>query len=463
MKRYISILSIIILFSATVSAKARPDWVQAKPSSMIYYTGVGMANKSDKNYMSVAKSAAFNDLISEIRVEVSSNSLLQKMEENLKYNESFVQNIRTSATNDIEQFELVDSWSNSTEYWVYYQLDKKKYEEFTAKRKAEAISKGYDFWARGSQLINSGNLYSAIDMYCKGLDAIEPVMNEELVCRHNGSTINIGNELYNSLIGIFDNCAIICDPTALNAIPFHGIDTVVYIAATRNGQPLNGVKLQAIFISGSGEISSIDPTNMDGITSLKVTNITSKIARQEVQIAIDGGALNAMKNGKFKALIDKVTARMPYTSVAIQVASEPLKAYIEYPKDEIKPLADAITSYLSQNYFNIVGSAYEADVIIKIDAEFKVGAVVKGELYDMAETYSSGNITILSNANNSVILTCGVSNVRSLVPNKSSEMKAKSSATREIMKQLKKIIPSKLKEVNIERLPVSEIDCNFVE
>lgn len=453
--RLIVIISFVLLHISSIVA-AVPSWVKAKPSSMIYYTGVGMAAKTHKDYMNEAKKIALNDLISEIRVDVSSNSVLERFEDSKGYKEKFSQNIQSSAADDIEQFELVETWSDDNEYWVYYQLDKKVYEDFKKKRKDEAIRKGYDLWCRGNGMLSSGNLQGAFDLYCKGLKEIQPVANEELLCKHNGDVINIGNELYNSVLSIFDNVSIMADPSSLSATCFHGVDTPVSLNVSRNNIPLSGLVLKASFISGGGELSSIPPTGSAGETSVKINNITSKQSRQELRIGFDAAMLKQLKDTHFTPLYESLSAKVPYTGVDITAQTEPLKAYITVGEDTNSTLIQAIKSYLSQNYFNIVEYPQDADVGITINSEFSEGLKIKGELYDMVEVYSSANIKILSYGNNAELLDYSTDKIRSLAPYLSSKPKAKGIATREVMKKLKRSLPEKFNSINIEKIEIPD-------
>ena len=455
--RLIVIISVVLLHISSIVA-AVPGWVKAKPSSMIYYTGVGMAAKTNKDYMNTAKKIALNDLISEIRVDISSNSILERFEDNKGYKEKFSQNIQSSAADDIEQFELVETWSDDSEYWVYYQLDKKVYEEYKKKRKDEAVRKAYDIWCRGTGMLTSGNLQGAFDLYCKGLKEIQPVANEELLCKHNGDVINIGNELYNSVLSIFDNVSVKADPSSLSATCFHGIDTPVSLNVSRNATPLGGVVLKASFTSGGGELSSIPPTTSAGTTTVKINNVTSRLSRQEVKIGFDAAMLNQLKNTQFTPLYESLSAKVPYTQVDITAQTEPLKAFIMTGNDTNNSLTEAIKSYLSQNYFNIVEYPQDADVGITINSEFREGLKIKGELYDMVEVYSSANIKILSYGNNAELLNYSTDNIRSLAPYLSSKPKAKAIATREVMKKLTRSLPAKFNSINIEKIEPLETD-----
>ena len=107
-----TLLGVVLLMPNSLSAEiATPDWVKAKPSSMIYYTGVGSASLSDADYRESAKEKALADLISEIDVEIESSSLLSRSEVSGLFSESYANDIRSRAKASLEGHELVESMS----------------------------------------------------------------------------------------------------------------------------------------------------------------------------------------------------------------------------------------------------------------------------------------------------------------------------------------------------------------
>lgn len=73
----------VLLFCllGNLEAQERPDWVKQRPVSSMHYIGIACVSKSEKDYMQKAKQQALNDLISEIKVNVASTSLLHTLEE----------------------------------------------------------------------------------------------------------------------------------------------------------------------------------------------------------------------------------------------------------------------------------------------------------------------------------------------------------------------------------------------
>src|SRR5688572_7834607 len=149
-KRFIRFLFIVSACRPrlkTPDAEAlKPAWLKTEPFQDGYYTGIGHSTKDgNNNYIQAAKKSALDDLVSEIKVNVSSTSVLSTMEVDRKLQEQYEQIIKTTATDEIEEFELVDAWEDGSNYWVYYRLSIARYRQIKEeeKRNATILAKDY--------------------------------------------------------------------------------------------------------------------------------------------------------------------------------------------------------------------------------------------------------------------------------------------------------------------------------
>lgn len=78
---------------------------------------------------------------SEIKVDISSNSILYTAQNNNQFSENFNSLIKLTNTDNIEGYKLVDTYENDKQYWLYYELDKQEYENQKAKKKQLIVAK----------------------------------------------------------------------------------------------------------------------------------------------------------------------------------------------------------------------------------------------------------------------------------------------------------------------------------
>ncbi|MCU0419729.1 MAG: LPP20 family lipoprotein, partial [Cyclobacteriaceae bacterium] len=117
-------------------APVRPAWLSAKPNQDVYYVGIGQAVKDGvSNHLQAAKKSALEDLVSEIKVNVASTSVLSTIDANKEFQEKYEQIIQTTVADEIQEFEQVDAWEDERSYWVYYRLSKARYREIKEEQK----------------------------------------------------------------------------------------------------------------------------------------------------------------------------------------------------------------------------------------------------------------------------------------------------------------------------------------
>ncbi|MDZ7650574.1 MAG: LPP20 family lipoprotein [Cytophagales bacterium] len=96
----------------------KPDWLTSKPIQPSYYIGIGHSVKDGtNNYLQSAKNSALEDLVSEIKVNISSTSVLSMIDANKEFQERYEQIIKTTVADEIQEYEQVDSWEDERNYW----------------------------------------------------------------------------------------------------------------------------------------------------------------------------------------------------------------------------------------------------------------------------------------------------------------------------------------------------------
>jgi hypothetical protein len=158
-----------------------PSWVSSRPNSSLKYTGIGFAEKKGGNYQMEAKKSALYDLASEIKVDISSNSVLYTVQNNNSFNENFNSLIKLSNSDNIEGYNLVESYENDKQYWVYYQLDKLQYAEAKAEKKRQTISKACNLMMASFYDEKNKDFSSSLKKRIQAFGVLTPYLSEEIV------------------------------------------------------------------------------------------------------------------------------------------------------------------------------------------------------------------------------------------------------------------------------------------
>ena len=453
MKHWLLFILVISWFCFPLSGQQtnRPDWVKQHPVDGLNYIGIGMAEISGGDYQQKAKQNALSDLVSEIQVVIAANSLLNTLEDDGNVKQTFAESIRTEARAEIENFRLVDSWRSDNEYWVYYELNKDDYAALVEARRQKAIRNGFDFWYKGHITLQQGDLMTAIELFSNGMEAIRPVLNQELFCSYEGKTINLATELYAALAGVFDGITIVLNPATVSATPFQGIREPIAIGVYRNGNPLRNIRLKAEFVSGSGDLSSMSPTDESGVAALYVRNITSKQAQQEIGISLIDDVFSLFRKGSYAALFNQMLSSLPGATLTVNTAQTQTSAYVRSAQSDIETVERTVKSLLNNHFFNVVASPSEADIIVTLDNKCRKGNTVPGELYNFIEFFSTLGIKIENNRTGQILLNYSINDERTLVPENKSASQGKNMAARELIKRLNREFARELKKITFDR------------
>lgn len=250
MKIIVTVLSLLII-SVSLVGQDMPDWVKQRPVSSLYYIGIGRVSKAEKDYERLAKQKALEDLASELKVQVSSNSLLRTLEaQGGDIDSRFEETVQLSVCEEMEKFHLAGTWQDEREYWVYYELSVIDYGEYTTRRRQEAIARGYDFWLKGKSALDAGEPMTALEFWVKGLQVVQPVVNEELRCSHEGQQIDVACELYGSVKNIFAGVVLKADSSSVTARAWRPVERPVVLKLSRQGTPLEKRAVEGRFCEG---------------------------------------------------------------------------------------------------------------------------------------------------------------------------------------------------------------------
>ncbi len=194
MKKFTYITFVIVLLSSCKSkqlatnqaavvaeSKPAPSWVSSRPNNGFKYVGIGFVDKSkSQNYQIEAKKNALYDLSSEIKVDISSNSVLYTVQNNNNFNESFNSMIKLTNSDNIEGYQLVDSYENDKQYWVYYSLDKEEYAKQKAVKKQQIITKASNLIALSFTDEQNKDFSASLKKRIQAFGVLTPYLSEEI-------------------------------------------------------------------------------------------------------------------------------------------------------------------------------------------------------------------------------------------------------------------------------------------
>lgn len=171
-----------------------------------YYIGISRVSTATPDFNQVAKNKALADIISEISVELSSTSVFHQLEENDILKDTYESWTKTKIEDELEGYELVDTYNKKGEYWVYYRLNIADYKRIKKAKLDKAKKLSISLLEKAHEERDNGEIGTALQLYRQSFDAITPHLKEDLSAFiHEYGRIDLANHNYQSIAEVFAN------------------------------------------------------------------------------------------------------------------------------------------------------------------------------------------------------------------------------------------------------------------
>ncbi len=404
-----------------------PQWVNSRPVMNDYYIGIGMAKKSgmSENYISVARNNALNDLVSEISIKISGNSMLYQFENKAELKEEFKTYTNTSIKENLEGYELSASWGNDNEYWVFYKLSKKLYADKKAKKLDDIKKRALSFYEKANEYEETADYNNAIISYLKAFDVIKKHLSYELtIFSPTKGSINLGTEIYNSVQGILHNIQLKPNIDKLFVSLSTPINKDIVVSATykdaktsKTPTPVSTLPLRFTFVKGKSVLDEKIITNIGGEAILSTAKVTNKGKVQQIKAALDIEAIMGdIAKDKLSSQLFAFESNIPECKITVEVEGK--KAFMEIEETDFgnpsqrKTIGNGFKKELSEKLFSFTDSKQKADVTVKISCKTTKGAYL--EKNDLYIVYIDCEISIIDNKTDAEIFSNGFTNFKGM-------------------------------------------------
>ncbi len=365
----------------------RPGWLTAKPDDDAYYVGIGHATKDGtNNYIQEAKKSALEDLVSSIKVNIASTSVLSQIDANKEFQEKYEQIIQTKAADDIQEFEQVDLWQDDRNYWVYFRLSKQRYKEIKDQQKRDAVSLALDFFTKAKASERGNDLVQALGFYFQGFRAIEKYLAEPIQLEFEGKTILLTNEIYSNMQLLLDKIEVSVKPSeiAVNRRVAESGQAVTAKAVLKDSQkPIGALPLIAAFEKGAGIVHPQYKTDGLGQSKILISKISSRDLEQTVGVNVDLMAFSGNDSTDVSSLVAR-KMDVPGADILLKV-QRPLVyvTSVERNFGADKPnqqLTNKLKNFITNSGFELSPDRSKAELWMDVNADAEKGAI-SGSIY----------------------------------------------------------------------------------
>ena len=392
---------VLIFFIATINlfSNSKPNWAKDRPVDANYYIGIAMLNKKEfPNYLQIAKTNALNDLISEIKVNISSSFSKEINQENNNFNKKYSSNSLVTSSALIENYELVDTWEDSKEYWVYYRLSKQSYEKTRYAKVLLQIQKAKDLNRQADILSMEGKIVESISFRYKALISLNDYIENDLYEVNKGKDVQITNDIVNKIQSDLNDIVIQVNKESIKGkvgVILPDFDAVITIA----GSPAKFINL----LSGTEESASFDlaTSDINGVAHFSKTRVSGLSTKQQINVFIDlskfynqDSTCNMLKN-----IFTAIKAPMGH----LKVDTDPVSLF--YETKELNSGSLTNTPFLSAaikskfSKFGCIESSIkdQADYTVSLDVNCKDSDMLVGGRICSILTYVIKIIDVKSN------------------------------------------------------------------
>jgi len=399
-----------------------PRWLKERPANDAYYTGIGMASTSQANYMKVAKNNALTDMASEISVKISGNSVLHQLEDEAGFREEYESFTRTSLKDQLEGYEMADSYKGRDHYWVYYRLPKEEYHRLKREKRNRAKDLAKDFYEKGIEAESSYNIHQALNYYVKAFDAIKPHLDEDLsIFLLNRGRINLGNSLYESILELFSSIRVQPDQEVFRIRALSGdndpVTATVYYQHNGNKHPVEDLPFTLSFADLTITQTESVQSSATGKINCNIAEMAPKGKQQRIKATLNTDVYFGQNNGRnILSRLFSAEGSLPYGYLTVQVRA--LQAFFEAQEQSFgrsgssHPVTNIFRQALTKNFFSLVEDRSKADVIVKVEASTTKGKFMKR--YDLYTAYLNCNISVIHASKQTKVYSTGLQNIKGM-------------------------------------------------
>ncbi|MFO8129363.1 MAG: LPP20 family lipoprotein [Bacteroidales bacterium] len=353
-----------------------PEWAKRKPVTEGYYTGIGSAPKTANidRYKQIARQNALNNLAGEISVTVSGRSVLHTVEVNYNLSEYFSSRIITSSEEELEGYELVDTFEDADRYFVYYRLSRSLFEKIKRERMEKAMDKAKTEWKKAMDYRDKGAYRNALVSQVKGLHELRNFLNEPLKTTLDDREVYLGNALVYQIQYTLDNIRIL--PSRESIVATRGYPVTAgqlrFRITDSDGRPLGSVPVKAGFTAQSMVFDQAvsDP---EGYASFRVEKLSTRSPSGEFRVSPDLDKI--LQSATSDLIVRRIVRGMQTPSAVVNIRiREPVFHVTSTEQNLGKPLEapllkEAFVSALLSEGYQVAASRPPADFFVEIRAD----------------------------------------------------------------------------------------------
>ncbi len=379
MNRVIQLFIIVIMCGCSLlrpapEEKDMPEWITGSTEIPFYYTGIGSAPKQESQpneYIRNARQNALADMAESISIEIESSSTLSVIESNYEVSRNFSYDVVASTHEELEGYELVDTWEDENYYWAYYKLSIEKYWEVKEERKSNAVSNALSKYEQAKEFQQSNEHYNAFIFYADALAELRPYLGERAVALIDGEEKDLSNHIFSRLVDFLNNINIYGQHDEITVKRGVSIDKqlVTFHVKDKDDNPVNNFPVRLDF-TGRGLMRNREASDSEGEIVCALQKVSSSGNNETLSVSIDMQELSRVSGDQ---AIRSIIRNIPCPEGSIEIIVDKPTVFVASTEKEFGEtnnghlLKDKMKRSI-RPHFDLAKSKNEADFIINIES-----------------------------------------------------------------------------------------------
>jgi hypothetical protein len=367
--------------------KPMPDWVTRKPQSAMFYTGVSSAAKAGtppSEYVQSAQQRALGDLAASISVNIESSSMLSIIESNFNISENFQRDITASTSQELEGYELVDTWEDDYNYWVYYRLSRDKYHQIRQQKKNKAIEDAKTKYIQAQHVLSKNMHYNAFQFYSDALADIKIYLGESTNTKIEDNEVDLGNHIFMQIAEFLRELNI-SHPLEEIRVK-RGVELnpeqLTFSVLDANNIPVSNIPFRINF-TGGGLLRNSETSGSDGKFVCAIRRVSSTKSVETLSVSVDMNGFSRMSKDP---MIRNILRNMPAPEKTMRVVIEKPTVFITSDEREMNKasqhttLKNSMVGNLGRD-FDVMEDKNKADYFVHIESNTAIKGTYINEHY----------------------------------------------------------------------------------
>ncbi len=359
-----------------------PLWVLKRPKHEGFFVGIGVAQREGNLPESKDKALkrALENIAAQIETSVFGEMHMKETEKTGELGQEYRAEIKTIVSATLEGVQIVDTWEDTENCWVYARLSVARFERLRQEKIERARRLAFNlFWQAEER---AGATAEALSLYLQALQPIHDSLGDPLRVTHRGKAITLDTEIPLRIQSILYSVELEASPVTSPLKQGTTIDVPLTVRAFVNDkqgrrQSVDGVPIRFAFERGRGDLVARVWTDDTGRAISALRKVHDPAPVQVVQAKIDLTSFSAQ--GVRDPALRQQLLRFTVPSAAFQLDVSQQMVYVISDESnlgdslETRYMQPTVREYLAEAGLALVDGPGHADLVVEICARTRQG------------------------------------------------------------------------------------------